>query len=114
MILKELIVLCKKVVKYLVEGAFDCLEQESALNRISEKDIRRVLENYGGSLSVLPDEAFKPDAFEVYKYNDNSGYKIDLDLWVNNSKSDLTLQLDVKIDGLNKVSSYSILDVLVM
>lgn len=113
-ILNELIILCKKVVISLVEGNYSYLGQEDALSRVSEEDIRSVLENYGGVLSILPDEAFKINAFEVYKYDDNSGYKIDLDLWINNTRSDLTLQLDVKTDNHNKILSYRILDILVM
>jgi|GEM_PF-6534576 len=77
--LEELINLCKKVVKYLVEDNYIALEQENALSRVPEKDIKRVLKNYGGVMSLLPDDVFKTNAFEVYKYNDNSGYKIDLD-----------------------------------
>lgn len=112
--LEELINLCKKVVRCLVEDNYSCLEQEKALSRVSEEDIKRVLKDYGGLISILPDEAFATNAFEVYRYNDNSGYSIDLDLWINNTRSDLTLKLDVKTDNCNKILAYRILDILVM
>lgn len=112
--MEELIELCKKVVRYIVEDNYKALEQEKALSRVSEKDIKRVLENYGGALSLLPDNAFKSNAFEVYKYKDNTGYKIDLDLWINEIRSDLTLQLEVKTNNSDKITSYRILDILVM
>jgi hypothetical protein len=112
--MEELVSLCKKVIKCLAEDNYNDLERENAFSRVSEKDIRRVLGNCGGAISLIPDEAFETNAFEVYKYNDNSGYKIELDLWINNTASDLTLQLDVKTDKCNKILSYKILDILVM
>lgn len=112
--MEELIIICKTVVDCLIEEKYNLLKQENVLNRVSENDIRRVLKDYGGSLTKIPDEAFKTNAFDVYKYNDNSGYKIDLDLWINNARSDLTIQLEIKDDGSKKKFLHRILDVRVM
>lgn len=48
------------------------------------------------------------------KYNDNSGLKVDLDLWIDGKRSDLTLQIEIKFDKNRDISSYRILDILVM
>lgn len=112
--MKQLIALCNKIVKCIIEEDYDYLERENALIRVSKLDIIRVVEEYGGTLSLIPDEAFSTDAFEVYKYNDNSGYKIDLDLWIDGVRSDLTLQLEVKTDNSSKIKSFIILDILVL
>lgn len=62
-------------------------------------------------LSLSPNLA---DDICIYMYNDKSGMKIDLDLWIDGKRSDLTLQVEIKLDEGDRINSYRILDLLVM
>lgn len=103
--------ICKKVVTCLQNEDYDFLNKHNALCRVSEEDIKRVLHEYGGCLSAIPDEE---DILDIYKYNDHSGLKVDLDLWIDGKRSDLTLQIEIIFNKNNEISSYMILDILVM
>lgn len=109
--IEEVYVICKEIVTCLQKEDYVFLKEHNALCRVSEGDIKRVLHQYGGCLSALPDEK---GLFRIYKYNDNSGLKVDLDLWIDGKRSDLTLQIEMKLDGYNKICGYMILDILVM
>ena len=103
--------ICKEIVTCLQNEDYQLLNEHNVLCRVSEEDIKRVIHEYGGCLSTIPDEA---NAFSIYKYNDNSGLKVDLDLWIDGKRSDLTLQIEIKFDKNRDISSYRILDILVM
>lgn len=103
--------ICKEIVTCLQKEDYEFLKKQNALCRVSEEDIKRVLHEYGGSLSAIPDES---ETLYIYKYNDNSGLMVELDLWIDGKRSDLTLQIEIKFDENNKISSYMILDILVM
>ncbi len=109
--------LCIKVVNNLIEGNYKALEKEGALSWLSEDTIKEVLIEYGGpniNLTRLPEEAFFKNRFSPIKLNDNSAYVVDIDLWIDDEWSDLTLQLDVYIDEKDNITSYRIYDIHVM
>ena len=107
----EVCKICKEIVMCLQNGDYDFLNKRNALCRVSEEEIKEVLREYGGSLSTIPNEK---EYIEIYKYKDNSGLKVDLDLWIDGKRSDLTLQIEIKYDKDNNIDSYMILDILVM
>lgn len=112
--LDEVMQLCRKIVEYIQEGDYASLVRDHALCRVSEQDIRRVLGEYGGSVTAIPKEAFHSNAYDVYTYRDGSGYHVDLDLWIDGGRSDLTLQVEINVDEHNEICDYHILDLLVM
>ena len=103
--------ICNKIVTCLQNEDYDFLNEHNALCRVSEEDIKRVIYEYGGHLSSIPNLA---DDMCMYMYNDKSGMKIDLDLWIGGKRSDLTLQVEIKFDEDDRINSYRILDLLVM
>lgn len=103
--------ICEKIVTCLQYEDYDFLNEHNALCRVSEEDIKWVMHEYGGRLSSIPDLA---DAMYINKYNDKSGMKIDLDLWIDGKRSDLTLQVEIKLSEDGRISGYRILDLLVM
>lgn len=107
--------LCRKIAANIQKGDYISLARDNALCRVSEQDIRRVLGEYGGSVTMIPEEAFyNSDAFHVIAYRDGSGYHVDLDLWIDGDRSDLTLQVEINVDENHKICGYHILDILVM
>jgi hypothetical protein len=113
-ILDEIMQLCKRITAYIQKGDYGSLAREYVLRRVSELDIRRVLGEYGGSVTAIPEEAFHSDAYHVVTYKDGSGYHVDLDLWIDGSRSDLTLQVEVNMDENREICGFHILDLLVM
>ena len=106
--------LCRKITAYIQEGDYISLARDNALCRVSEQDIRRVLGEYGGSVTTIPEEVFHSNAFYVIPYKDGSGYHVDLDLWIDGDRSDLTLQVEINLDENHEICGYHILDLLVM
>lgn len=93
--MEEIIRICKHVIECIVNGNYKLLELEGVLKRVSERDIKRVLHEYNPSGNIItpPDEYYKK--IYINKYNDGSGYHVDVDLWYDSGRSDLTLQLDL-------------------
>lgn len=110
----EIMQLCQRTAEYIRMGDYASLVREHALCRVSEQDILRVLREYGGSVTRIPKEAFHSDAYQAYPYKDGSGYHVDLDLWIDGARSDLTLQVEVNIAANHEICGYHILDLLVM
>lgn len=104
----------KQIIQSFVAQDFEQLEKCKALSRVHKEDILRVLGEYGGTLTTIPDEAYHTDAFEITRYRNHSGYFVLIDLWIDNKRSDLTLQLDIKTAQNGKVISIIINDLLVM
>lgn len=93
--MEEIIKICKHVIECMVNDNYELLEIEGALVRVSERDIKRVLHEYNPDENIIipPEEYYKK--IYVNKYNDGSGYHVDVDLWYYSGRSDLTLQLDL-------------------
>ena len=96
---KKLIELCDWIVTRLIVKNYSELDKQNAFTRVNQNDFVRVLDEYGGTLTVIPPQAYETDAFRVYTYEDGSGFGLDLDLWIDGERSDLTMQLDVKVDS---------------
>lgn len=106
--------LCSKITACIQKGNYVSLAQDNALRRVSEQDIRRVLGEYGGSVTTIPEAAFHSNAYHVFTYRDGSGYCAELDLWIDGHRSDLTLKVEVNVDENHEISGYYVLDLLVM
>lgn len=94
--MEEIIKICKHVIECMVNDNYELLEVEGALERVSERDIKRVLHEYNPDENIIipPEEYYKK--IYVNKYNDGSGYHVDVDLWYYSGRSDLTLQVDLR------------------
>ena len=94
--MEEIIKICKHVIECMVNDNYELLEIEGALERVSERDIKRVLHEYNPDENIIipPEEYYKK--IYVNKYNDGSGYHVDVDLLYYSGRSDLTLQLDLR------------------
>ena len=102
--MEDIIKVCKHVMECIVENNYKKLEEEGALSRVSESDIKRVLHDYNpnGNIIIPPDDYYK----EIYvnKYNDGAGYHVDIDLWYYDGRSDLTLQIDIRKNQYNDLT----------
>lgn len=87
----------------MVDNDYKLLAKEGALTRVSEKDIKRVLNEYNSRAGIInpPDNYYQHVC--VNEYKDGSGCHVDLDLWYYDGQSDLTLQLDIRKKGHDKL-----------
>lgn len=87
------------VVRELVKGNFETLEQDGRSGKLTAKELERAIQDYGATLVNLEDEALK--AVDVYrKQGVDNCWAVDLDLWtVEQGRSDLTLSLTIEVRG---------------
>ncbi|EGR4190768.1 hypothetical protein DDO01_10895 [Vibrio cholerae] len=95
--------LVKKMVEKLVNGDFDSLVLRGENGRLSVEDIKTAITDFPGVITLPPIQAY--DSIEVYDVYDAScgARKVDFDLWFDNEKSDLTVSMEVRMDGIGKL-----------
>ncbi|EBN5355226.1 hypothetical protein H9J87_000891 [Escherichia coli] len=95
--------LVKKMVEKLVNGDFDSLVLRGENGRLSVEEIKTAITDFSGLITLPPIQAY--DSIEVYDVYDAScgARKVDFDLWFDNEKSDLTVSMEVRMDGLGKL-----------
>lgn len=97
---EEIIQICKSAMACIVDDSYAFLEEQQALLRTSEQDIKRVLKEYSPEESpVMPPDSYFEESTDIYKYRDGSGWHVDINLWYPDGESDLTLQLDIRKRG---------------
>ena len=102
--MEEVYRICKLAMECIVNNNYIRLEKLNALTRVSESDIKRVLAEYNpDEHPIRPPDSFFEEAAYIGKYNDGSGYYVDINLWYKTGESDLTLQLDIRWKG-NKLN----------
>jgi hypothetical protein len=92
-----LIDLVKELVRCLVAGDVDVVEQMTNGVRLSSDEIATAIKDYGGTLVVPPDTSFDQlDAIEVQR-SDPRRWSVRFDLWTEEEgASDLSLELTVE------------------
>ena len=106
--LSEIKKIVKRVVQKLVNEEFESLYQDDYWKRCDVADIKRVLAEYGGTLTMPPEIAF--DKMEIYAISKEKT-TLDCTLWNNGEESDLTLVCELKVvDGQIR---YAVEDLLV-
>lgn len=105
----EVIEYCKYIVQCLVNEDYVDLQKKGILDRVSQEDIKRVLLEYDkqNHISMPTNQYF--NELDVNEYNDKSGYWIDIEMFYNSQKSDLTLQLDFRKNGVVLIDDLHVL-----
>lgn len=98
----DVLKICKEVMKCVVDENYDRLEELNAFKTISVNDLKEIISGYlelNGYEKVVypPEESWEKTVYVIEL--SKGGYHIDMDLWMDNEWSDLTLQIDVKGDG---------------
>src|ERR1700754_4756045 len=92
----------KEIVVHLVRKEYAEIVAKDAIKLIPDDEIRIAIEEYPGTVTMPPDEAFVK--MDRYVINDKA-IAIDMDLWYDNKKSDLTLSCRImEKDGILEYS----------
>lgn len=92
----------KMLVIDLVNGNYSNLVKDGRIGRLTEDEIKNVIGNYRGQLTLPPEDAY--NQVQIYQENDSHQYAVDFDLWIDNYPSDLTLSATVSNDNKGNVS----------
>lgn len=97
---EEVIDYCKYIIQCLADNKYKELESKGILETVSEIDIKRVINEYAedSRITVPADDQYM-GRIDIFKYNDNTGYAVDIDIYLNNELSDLTLQVEILYSG---------------
>lgn len=82
-----------EIVTKLVEREYLRLFTNDCSKKITEKELKTSIEEYSGTPTLPPKEAFND--FDFYEISDEEA-SVDFDLWINDAKSDLTLSFTIK------------------
>jgi hypothetical protein len=90
----------RRVIELLVAGEYEAIEQLSNSCRLTAKEIRSAVEEYGERLCVPPRDQFEElDVVEVAASNPKR-WSVRIDLWsVREGRSDLSLELTLTCPG---------------
>ena len=99
-ITKEIVEAVKEVETALIEGNYKSVAAESRPSRLSESEIETAIKEYGGTITKCPNT--KIENLKIIEIGDMSHGKqvpskwfVDLDLYIDEKQSDLTLSLHV-------------------
>ncbi|MGC5327302.1 DUF7668 domain-containing protein [Brevibacillus sp. SYSU BS000544] len=110
----KIIILLKELVSEIVSGNYTKISKCGWLGNFTEDDLLYIFnQGYSGKVTLPPNNAFSNIRF--YKYDDNSGYSIEFNLWFDNRVSDLTLSCNVEVDfGSEQIKKFEIEEIEVL
>lgn len=102
--MKEII---KEIINNLINKKYNYIIEKSIEKRCNADDIKAEIDDYPGSLTLPPNEAF--DNFEFYEIENKNEQIVDFFLWFDDEQSDLMIQVLIYTDKINKYSFWDIL-----
>ena len=76
------------------------MESKGILEIVPEEDLKRVLKEYDKDKKItMPREKQFWERIDIIKYNNQTGYTVDIDVFLDNELSDLTLQVELLHNG---------------
>ena len=91
---EKIIPLLKLLVENLVEGEYQLIQLTARSGPYTSEDLKELVEDYGGRLTIPPDEDYKN--INIIEVEYETEYFIEYELWVDGEKSDLTLSCTVQ------------------
>jgi len=87
-----------EVMKYinnlLISKNYNELVNEDYQKQLTSEEIEKAFEDYGGNVTFPPDEAF--ESYDIFWGEDKNEIAVDFDLWIDNEKSDLTMNCFIR------------------
>ena len=98
----------KIILVFLMQKAYQSLIAQDIEKDLPEEYVRNTIEEHGGEVG-LPDDLILEQLIDVYETDDPNCIYIDLDLWIDQERSDLTLSY-VLISSSGKIG-YALKDI---
>lgn len=86
-----------KIINSIKENQYDKLEEHGYLQHINKGEIIQELKTYGGTVTTPGYNDYKR-ALQYMNINNTNKYKVFLEFWINDERSDLTLVCDILLD----------------
>lgn len=88
----------KKIVQWLAQDEYDKVEERTNRVRLSAKQLRSAIEEYGRHLVVPPEGVFDElDVIEIDTQSDSKAWSVRFDLWTQEEgRSDLSLEMTMR------------------
>lgn len=91
-----------KIIDRIKDMRYDELIKEGYLRTISKDAIIDEIKIYGGNITDTDITEFKK-SFQYMKINNTNEYKVFLDFWIDDERSDLTLVCNIELDSNNNI-----------
>ena len=92
--------------KALIDRNYQLISQEAGMGRVTASEIDQAIEEYGGVITIAPNSIFDDFKIIQVKDTDKPTWAVDFDLWIDNKKSDLTMQIDIIQYGPGNLKGY--------
>jgi hypothetical protein len=86
-----------KIINKIKENQYDKLQEQGYLKHVSKDEIIEELKSYGGIITNVSNNDYKK-SLQYMNIDNINKYKVFLDFWINNERSDLTLVCDILLD----------------
>ncbi|RCW41267.1 DUF7668 domain-containing protein [Paenibacillus prosopidis] len=92
----NILAVLKPLIHDLVSGNFELIEQSGRNGPYSSLELKELIDEYGGQLTSPPEDDFIN--INVIEIENEPEYAVEYELWIDNTKSDLTLSCTVRTE----------------
>ncbi|KEH93782.1 DUF7668 domain-containing protein [Clostridium botulinum] len=102
-----------QIINNIRESKYQELKKRGMLINITEDEIKKELDEYGGILTEATIDEYG-EALDIIRIDDTNTYKVYMDFWINGIRSDLTIICDMTINDMGKIVNSCIEDIHVL
>ncbi|AEB75044.1 DUF7668 domain-containing protein [Clostridium botulinum] len=102
-----------QIINNIRESKYQELKKRGMLINITEDEIKKELNEYGGILTEASIDEYE-EALDIIEISNTNTYKVYMDLWINGIRSDLTIICDITMNDIGKILNSSIEDIHVL
>ncbi|KEH85356.1 DUF7668 domain-containing protein [Clostridium novyi] len=102
-----------QIIDNIRESKYQELKKRGMLINITEDEIKKELDEYGGILTEATIDEYG-EALDIIRIDDTNTYKVYMDFWINGIRSDLTIICDMTINDMGKIVNSCIEDIHVL
>ncbi|GAB6149187.1 DUF7668 domain-containing protein [Clostridium novyi] len=102
-----------QIINNIRESKYQELKKRGMLINITEDEIKKELDEYGGILTEATIDEYG-EALDIIRIDDTNTYKVYMDFWINGIRSDLTIICDMTINDMGKIVNSRIEDIHVL
>ena len=90
------------IINRIKDMRYDELLKEGYLETLTKDEIIEEINIYGGNITKTDIKEYKK-SFQYMRVDNTDEYKVFLDFWIDNERSDLTLVCNIELDSNNNI-----------